>query len=90
MSDNTYYEEITAPIRRVPLTENGDTVNDTWYKFFSKIKSIVAVLRPKRSSQSAQPTPISGELRVWRDTDDDKTYLVYTDPDVGARKVEMT
>lgn len=43
-----------------------------------------------RTSQAAQPTPDQGELRVWRDTDDDKTYLIYNDPDVGVRKVEIT
>lgn len=49
-----------------------------------------AYLKPRRLSQSAQPTPDSGELLVWRDTDDSKTYLVYNDPDEGVRKVEMT
>jgi len=48
------------------------------------------VFKPRRVSQSAQPTPADNELLVWRDTDDDKTYLVYDDPDVGTRKVEMT
>ena len=47
-------------------------------------------LKPRRVSQSAQPTPDTAELLVWRDTDDNKTYLVYEDPDVGTRKVEMT
>jgi len=46
-------------------------------------------LFPKRISQSAQPTPRLGELILWRDTDDDKTYLVYNDIDVGVRKVEL-
>lgn len=45
---------------------------------------------PPRISQSAQPTPNSGSLLIWRDTDDDKTHIVYNDPDVGVRKVEMT
>lgn len=49
-----------------------------------------AAFLPPRVSQSAEPTPDSGALLVWRDTDDDKTYLVYNDPDVGVRKVEMT
>jgi hypothetical protein len=48
-----------------------------------------AYLKPRRLSQSAQPTPDSGELLIWRDTDDSKTYLVYNDPDEGVRKVEM-
>jgi hypothetical protein len=49
-----------------------------------------AYLKPRRLSQSAQPTPASGEVLVWRDSDDDKTYVVYNDPDEGVRKVEMT
>ncbi len=49
-----------------------------------------AYLKPRRVSQSAQPTPDTGEILMWRDTDDDKTYLVYNDPGVGARKVELT
>lgn len=48
-----------------------------------------AYFKPRRLSQSAQPTPDPGELLAWRDTDDNKTYLVYNDPDVGVRKVEM-
>jgi len=47
-------------------------------------------LKPRRVSQAAQPTPAAGEFLMWRDTDDDKTYLVYEDPDVGTRKVELT
>ncbi len=45
--------------------------------------------KPRRVSQSAQPTPDSAELLVWRDTDDNKTYILYNDPDVGVRSVEM-
>lgn len=45
---------------------------------------------PPRVSQSAQPTPDVGALVVWRDPDDNKTYLVYNDTDEGVRKVEMT
>lgn len=44
----------------------------------------------RRLSQSGQPTPDEGELIIWRDSDDNKTYLVYEDPDEGTRKVEMT
>ena len=49
-----------------------------------------AEFHPPRVSQSAQPTPSVGELMVWRDTDDNKTYLVYNDTDEGVRKTEMT
>jgi hypothetical protein len=49
-----------------------------------------AYFKPRRVSQSAQPTPDTNEMLVWRDTDDDKTYIVYNDTDVGVRKVEMT
>ena len=44
---------------------------------------------PKRTSASAEPTPETGELRVWRDPDDNKTYLIYNDTDEGVRKCEM-
>ena len=46
-------------------------------------------LKPRRLSQSAQPTPDVGELLIWRDSDDSKTYLVYNDTTEGVRKVEM-
>lgn len=46
--------------------------------------------KPLRTSASAEPTPEVGELRVWRDPDDNKTYLIYNDTDEGVRKVEMT
>jgi len=45
---------------------------------------------PARTSASGQPTPAVGELRVWRDPDDNKTYLIYNDTDEGVRKSEMT
>lgn len=49
-----------------------------------------AYLKPQRISISIPPTPQTNELLVWRDSDDDKTYLVINDPDVGVRKVELT
>ena len=45
---------------------------------------------PVRIAQSAQPTPDTGELVIWRDTDDGKVYLVYNDTDSGVKQVEMT
>lgn len=44
----------------------------------------------RRLSQSEEPTPEEGEILLWRDTDDDTTYLMYEDVDVGTRKVELT
>lgn len=44
---------------------------------------------PVRLAQSTQPTPGTGELVVWRDTDDGKVYLVYNDADSGVKQVEM-
>lgn len=49
-----------------------------------------AEFHPPRVSASAQPTPSVGELQIWRDSDDNKTYLIYNDTDEGVRKVEMT
>jgi len=43
-----------------------------------------------RESASAQPTPTVGELKIWRDPDDNKTYLIYNDTNEGVRKVELT
>jgi hypothetical protein len=54
-----------------------------------KLDCSAAYFIPRRLSQSAEPTPETGELLVWRDTDDDKTYLIYEDTDVGTRKVEL-
>ena len=44
----------------------------------------------RRISQAPQPTPAVGELLLWRDTDDDRTRLLYRDPDLGVRSVELT
>ena len=44
----------------------------------------------RRVSQSAEPTPNVGELILWHDTDDAKTYLIYEDVTVGGRKIELT
>lgn len=46
-------------------------------------------IKLRRLSQSAEPTPEVGEGLLWRDTDDDKTYFVYEDPDLGGRKIEL-
>jgi hypothetical protein len=53
------------------------------------LKTNSAPFLPRRVSQSAQPTPASGELLIWRDSDDNKVYLVYNDPDAGVKKVEL-
>jgi len=52
---------------------------------------------PRRVTQSAEPangtgvTQIDvGELIIWRDPDDNKTYLLYQDTDEGVRKSELT
>jgi hypothetical protein len=52
--------------------------------------NVAGAFYPRRLNQSAQPAPASKELLVWRDTDDGKVYLVYSDPDSGALKVELT
>jgi len=52
---------------------------------------------PRRITQSAEPangtgtTQVDvGELLVWHDPDDSKTYLVYQDTNEGVHKVEMS
>jgi len=49
-----------------------------------------AEFKPRRTSVSAQPTPTADTLEVWRDPDDNKTYLIYNDTDEGVRKAELT
>lgn len=43
-----------------------------------------------RVSQSAQPSPAVGCCMIHRDSDDNKTYLVYNDATEGVRQVELT
>lgn len=45
---------------------------------------------PVRIAQSAQPTPDTGEIVIWRDTDDGKVYIVYNDTNSGIKQVELT
>jgi len=45
---------------------------------------------PPYVSQSAQPTPDTGGMVMWHDTDDDKVYYVFNDPTVGVKTVELT
>ena len=86
-----YYEGLNPPGRKVPIDQEGVVqMHPTWHKWFAGLRRILLTLYPDRTSQSTQPTINTGELRMWRDTDDDKTYLIYNDPDVGARKVELT
>ena len=40
--------------------------------------------KPRRLSQSAQPTPDAGELMIWRDSDDNTVHLLYNDADEGV------
>jgi len=46
-------------------------------------------LIPRRVRQAAQPTPDSGELLVWSDSDDDSVHLVYEDADAGTVEVVL-
>lgn len=49
-----------------------------------------AYLKPRRLAQDAQPTPQSGEILLWRDTNDsDRIWLVY-EATTGTKKVELT
>lgn len=43
----------------------------------------------RRVSQADQPTPDTGEILIWYDTDDTLTYLVYEDSVGGTRAVEL-
>lgn len=46
-----------------------------------------AKIKPIRDSQAAEPTPASGELRVWRDSAG-KIWPLYNDPAAGNVRVE--
>lgn len=43
----------------------------------------------RRYSQSTEPSLDTGEMALWRDSDDGKTYLVYNDVDSGQNLVEL-
>lgn len=43
--------------------------------------------KPERNDQTAEPTPESGELRIWRD-EDGKVWKLYRDPTAGNVRVE--
>jgi len=55
-----------------------------------RVQRIEQRLKPPRVRQSAQPTPDEGIMTVWSDSDDDKVYIVYNDPDAGVVKTELT
>lgn len=44
---------------------------------------------PVRIAQADEPNADTGELIIWRDTDDGKIYLIYNDTDSGQKKVEL-
>ena len=45
---------------------------------------------PPRISQNDQPSLSDGAMVIWHDADGGKVYLLYDDPDLGAKKVELT
>jgi hypothetical protein len=47
-------------------------------------------IKPYRFSATGAPSAVSGELALWRDSDDHKVYVIYNDPDEGQKKVELT
>lgn len=47
-------------------------------------KTYGAYFRPRRLSQSAQPTVALHELMIWRDPDDNTVHLLYNDEDEGV------
>lgn len=56
-----------------------------------RVLEATATFIPPREAASTEPTLTSdGELKVWRDTDDGKVYLLYKDADSGQKKIELT
>lgn len=45
---------------------------------------------PVRIAQADIPTPDTGELIIWEDTDDNTIYLVYNDTVSGVLSVQLT
>jgi hypothetical protein len=41
-------------------------------------------------AQATIPTPDTGELVMWRDTDDNSIHLVYNDGTAGVKSVALT
>lgn len=66
-------------------TYNTIDLSKSWEQDYTETNLLI-----NRTSASVQPTPDTGEIRVWRDPDDNKTYIIYNDTDEGVRKVEMT
>lgn len=57
---------------------------------FSKSLQLLGSLLIRRTAQSAEPTLDNSEIRIWRDSDDGKVYLVYNDAESGQKKIELT
>ena len=72
----------TATGAVLPLdTQLGDAPTD--------IITVNGAFKPRRLSQSTEPTPAAGEMMIWRDSDDGKVYFMYNDADSGVKKTEM-
>lgn len=75
----------------------GSAVNSPWASWFSRVYDAVLNVRLWRFHQAAVPTTKyvkKGEIAVWHDSDDDKTYLVYheilNNDTAVIRKIELT
>ena len=44
-------------------------------------------IKPVRDSQTAEPTPSAGELRIWRDSTG-KVWFLYRDQTAGNMRAE--
>jgi len=76
-----------------PKTDNAVPFGTGSYRFSEgHFVDLIAytIFKPPRISQSDEPTLGSGEMKIWRDPDDNKVYLVYNDPDEGQGKLEFT
>lgn len=93
---------LSPPNIKTPLVDTNRMPVTNWAGWFEQVYRFINRLKPWRFSQGAQPaveTPTVagikvGELAVWHDTDDDKTYLVFAetlnDGTNAVRKVELT
>jgi len=48
-----------------------------------------ADFQPPRTSAATEPAAVAGSLNVWRDSANNKVYLIYNDADESQKKIEL-
>ena len=89
--DKDIAEYLNRLVKRLEIT-----YQDAWTAF-RRVENHLNLLldlndgffEPPRESADAEPTLSAGEMKIWRDSDDNKVFLVYNDADEGQKKVEL-